>query len=146
MREVFPQIRELGGGVLVVTQAEPAKLSPWVARQGHPFPVVGDPCKTGHRLYGLGRGRLLSMMGPGKLVGYLRSLWGLLARRRPMELPSPGSDIFQLGGDFVVDRRGRIAYAFRSEDPTDRPPVAEWLGAMRRAAETGAGAQETPPP
>jgi hypothetical protein len=38
-----------------------------------------------------------------------------------------------LGGDFVVGRDGRVAYAFRSTDPDDRPPVDDLIAAVRRA-------------
>ncbi len=39
----------------------------------------------------------------------------------------------QLGGDFVVRQDGRIAYAFRSDGPDDRPPVDELVAAVRNA-------------
>jgi hypothetical protein len=37
----------------------------------------------------------------------------------------------QLGGDFVLDGRGRVAYAYRSVEPTDRPPVEDLVRAVR---------------
>ena len=43
--------------------------------------------------------------------------------------------MFQLGGDFVIDARGRLAYAYRSAEPTDRPAVAELLKAIRAAGD-----------
>jgi len=38
-----------------------------------------------------------------------------------------GADIFQSGGDFLLDRDGNVRYAHRSKDPTDRPTVTELL-------------------
>jgi len=38
-----------------------------------------------------------------------------------------GADIFQAGGDFLLDRDGNILYAHRSKDPADRPTVTELL-------------------
>lgn len=36
-------------------------------------------------------------------------------------------DFYQAGGDFLVDRQGRILYAHRSIDPSDRPTVETLL-------------------
>jgi hypothetical protein len=36
-------------------------------------------------------------------------------------------DSSQLGGDIIVDREGIIRMAYRSHDPTDRPPVSDIL-------------------
>jgi hypothetical protein len=47
-----------------------------------------------------------------------------------------GRDPLQLGGDFVVDPQGRIAYA-RPQRRDDRPAVGELLGALERAARGG---------
>jgi hypothetical protein len=41
-------------------------------------------------------------------------------------------DIYQSGGDFVVDREGNILFAYRSQDPADRPSAAELLRAIDR--------------
>ena len=41
-------------------------------------------------------------------------------------------DSGQLGGDFIVDRRGIVRLAYRSQDPTDRPPVSTPLAEPER--------------
>jgi hypothetical protein len=51
----------------------------------------------------------------------------LRAGRRP-RLPS--EDTLQLGGDFIVDPEGRVAYAYRSAGPDDRPSVDDLLAAL----------------
>ena len=43
-------------------------------------------------------------------------------------------DVHQLGGDFVLDRTGRVVFEYRSRDPADRPSVSELLEALRRAS------------
>jgi hypothetical protein len=53
--------------------------------------------------------------------------------RAGRRLRRPTQDTRQLGGDFVVDRRGRLAYAYRSARPDDRPPVEELIDAARAA-------------
>ncbi len=36
-------------------------------------------------------------------------------------------DYFQAGGDFLVDRKGTVLFAHRSQDPSDRPSVRRLL-------------------
>jgi hypothetical protein len=43
-----------------------------------------------------------------------------------------GDDIYQSGGDFLIDRNGNILFAHRSQDPADRPAVAQLLQALDR--------------
>ena len=75
--------------------------------------------------YGLGRGPWWRVWGPATLRAYA----GLV--RRGARLERPKEDTSQLGGDFVVDRDGRIAYAYRSRGPADRPPVDDVVAAVR---------------
>lgn len=42
-------------------------------------------------------------------------------------------DIYQLGGDFVLDERGKVIYFHPSENPSDRPSVTELLNAIAEA-------------
>jgi hypothetical protein len=71
------------------------------------------------------------MLQPGPLFRYLR----LVFRDGRLRRPYKGEDVLQLGGDFVLDGRGRVVYAYRSAEPTDRPSVQELLRAVRAAAE-----------
>jgi hypothetical protein len=38
-----------------------------------------------------------------------------------------GDDIYQAGGDFLLDRDGNILFAHRSQDPSDRPSASRLL-------------------
>jgi hypothetical protein len=38
-----------------------------------------------------------------------------------------GADIYQSGGDFLLDRDGNVLFAYRGKDPADRPPVSALL-------------------
>ena len=46
-------------------------------------------------------------------------------------LARPDDEAQQLGGDFVIDRAGRIALAYRSKRSDDRPSVDALLSALR---------------
>jgi hypothetical protein len=39
-------------------------------------------------------------------------------------------DIYQSGGDFLLDREGNLLFAHRSQDPADRPAAAKLLEAI----------------
>jgi hypothetical protein len=44
-----------------------------------------------------------------------------------------GDDIYQAGGDFLLDSAGRVLFAHRSRDPADRPAVSRLLHAVDQA-------------
>lgn len=91
-----------------------------------PFEVAVDRARTSYRAWGLHRVRRRDIwLDPA----VYRTYWRLL--RAGDRLRAGGSDSLQLGGDFVLDRAGRIAYA-RPQVRDDRPPVAELLAAAKR--------------
>jgi hypothetical protein len=63
-------------------------------------------------------------------VGFssVRAYGRLLTLGRRLERPT--DDTLQLGGDFVIDREGRLSYTYKSRAPDDRPSVAELLEAV----------------
>ena len=69
------------------------------------------------------------MLHPRVLLGYLKLIW----RGTRPEKPEPGEDLFQLGGDFVLDEAGRLVFAYPSKTSTDRPSVTVLLDAVRKA-------------
>jgi hypothetical protein len=60
------------------------------------------------------------MLHPRVLWGYLKLIW----RGTRPEKPESGEDLFQLGGDFVLDEAVRLVFAYPSKTSTDRPSVA----------------------
>jgi hypothetical protein len=95
-----------------------------------PYPVLVDGGRSAYRAWGLERGSMLSIWGdPHVWRRYASELVHGARFRRP------GTDTLQLGGDFVVDPAGIVAYS-RPQRRDDRPPVAELLRALERAAIT----------
>ena len=86
-----------------------------------PFMLLSDPERDAYRAYGLRRGRLRHIFGPSALWTYLR----LLSQGRRYH--ARRSDLFQLGGDFVLDSRGVVRFEYSSVTPSDRPPVEKLL-------------------
>ncbi|KAG7229129.1 hypothetical protein INR49_013071 [Caranx melampygus] len=48
----------------------------------------------------------------------------------PRDLPSIQDDMFQLGGDFVLDEHGRVLFSHCCQSPIDRPSVDTILSAL----------------
>lgn len=124
MRDAYGTTRALGGAVLTVTRDPPPQARALAGELGLPFPVLSDEAGAAFRAYGLARG-VRPTLRPGLLLPYLRAAarWGL---------HPPGRDVWQLGGDFVLDREGRVALAHPSQHPRDHAPLERLLGAVAR--------------
>ena len=127
------QFAAAGCSVLVVSQARPEQLAHYAARYGWRVSLTADPERVAYRAFGLERTSWLTFFRPRVLWGYIR---GLL-RGYGVKTPYAGEDVLQLGGDFLLDKAGRVVFAYPSADPTDRPAVADLLAAIR-SAERGA--------
>ncbi len=134
MQAEYEAIRALGAEVVTVCQAKPDVLAMHLKAEPRPFPVVADPDRVAYRACGLERGGW-GMFFTGRA---LRRYVGLMFSGWRLRWPGTKEDVLQLGGDFVLDHRQRIVYAYRSADPGDRPTVAVLLEAVRTAqAATG---------
>jgi peroxiredoxin len=124
------ELAAAGCSILVVAQAKPEELSRYLARSAWHVPIVSDPELAGYRTFGLKRTGRLTFFRPGVLWGYFRGMFKGYGLKTPYE----GEDLLQLGGDFVLDRRSRIIFAYPSVDPTDRPSIAAIHEAIRGAS------------
>jgi AhpC/TSA antioxidant enzyme len=122
---VSDRLAEFGGAaVVLITFTRPRNLRGFRRRLGLRYPVLADETRAAYRAFGLGRGSWRRVWGLRTLKAYGRLL---RAGRRPR---LPAADTLQLGGDFVVDAEGRVAYAYRSAGPDDRPPVGDLVTAV----------------
>jgi hypothetical protein len=114
-----------GATVALVTFTLQRNLRGYRGRLALPYVVLADEQRVAYRAYGLGRGPWWRVWGPATWRAYLRLLRRGQRARRPVE------DTLQLGGDFVVDAEGCVAYAHRSTGPADRPPVDVLVATVR---------------
>jgi len=92
-----------------------------------PFLLLTDPERELYRAFGLGRTSWKVFFSPKTLFGYLSLIWkGWKIVRGNSE-----EDLLQLGGDFVLDPSGRLVFAYRSQEPTDRPSIESLKGSIR---------------
>ena len=115
-------------GVLIVSFSAPLFARAWLEETGAPFTLLVDPDRSVYRSYGL-EASFWRTWSPRTLWYYARN-WG----RRPGWQGS-GEDLNQLGGDFIVDRAGKLCFVHRSHDPVDRPSVDDLFAAIDRLPE-----------
>ncbi len=119
------RLDELGGAtVALVTFTRARNLKGYRARLGIGYAVLSDEERRAYRAYGLGRGPWWRIWTLESVRTYRRLM------RSGARLQAPKEDTLQLGGDFIVDAEGRIAYAHPSRNPSDRPPVDELVAAV----------------
>jgi hypothetical protein len=90
---------------------------------------VSDSERLAYRAFALERTGWLTFFRPGVLWKYLRGIFRGYSPKTPYE----GEDVLQLGGDFILNKLGRIVFAYPSANPTDRPTIASLLAALPTA-------------
>jgi peroxiredoxin len=118
-------IEGLGATVIFVVHDEPERVrASLLDGLDVPYPVAVDLERDTYRAWGCRRASFARIwLDPRVWARYLREA---LCSRRAARF---GVDTLQLGGDFVVDREGRIAYA-RPQVRDDRPPVRVLVNAL----------------
>ena len=101
----------------------------YVEKYSQPFPVVSDPERTAYKALAMEYTSVGSMLRLGVVARYLN----LMLRGWWPRKPGKDDDIYQFGGDFVLDADGRLRYAHPSALPTDRPSAKELLDAVKAA-------------
>ncbi len=110
--------------VLIITFGSLLGAQTWLEETCSPFRLLLDPERKVYHAYSLERSLLRSWN--------LHTLWTyikLLTSGRKWR--GIQGDSAQLGGDFIIDSQGKIHLAYRSHDPTDRPPVEDLLVILR---------------
>lgn len=92
------------------------------------FPILADPERSAYRAFGLARLAWHRVFSLATLKLYLK-----LFRKGLVRHDYGDSDVYQAGGDFLLDRSGTIYFAHRSQDPADRPSVSILLKAIDKS-------------
>ena len=132
MRRRYAELQARQAEVLAIAFDPLERAEAYVRRHQLPFPLLVDRERRVYRAYGLERAAWWDVLQPRVWVRYGRLL---LAGRR-QEAP-PGEDPLQLGGDFIVDPQGHLAFVHPCRDPTDRPAVDTLLAALQRPPAAG---------
>ena len=89
--------------------------------------MLADPERKAYETFALKRLSWFQVFSPVALKLY----WKLLRSGMKQERYE-GDDIYQSGGDFLLDRTGNILFAHRGQNPADRPAPAQLLMAIDR--------------
>lgn len=117
VQKVWAKFQELPGTVAGISFAQPAIAWETAKKMQLSFPLLSDPEKSFYRYFNLASANWGNFLRPEVLLGYLsRIVQGWM----PLK-PRQGDDIFQLGGDFILNGAGETVFAFRSETPVHRP-------------------------
>ena len=129
MQQGYADIQQAGGKVLVISFTPPPLVVLYLKENPQPFAVVSDPERTAYKAFGLEKATVKTFLRLGVLARFVKLMFrGWLPRK-----PNKGEDIYQLGGDFVLDAVGRVVLAHPSAEPTDRPPVQKLVQAVQAA-------------
>ena len=112
--------------IVVISFAEPGRLVPYKEVYQLPFTILADPERKLYQALGLRRLRWYRVFSLATLRDYLKQY----RRALPQLEPDRDDDIYQGGGNFVIDRGGNVIFAHRSEDPVDRPTMGALLKAI----------------
>jgi hypothetical protein len=125
-RSIELERRELA--VVVVTFEQAWRARAYVEQTGLPWPLLLDPERCLFRAYGMERGTTREVIGWASCKAYL----GLLLRGRRLRRPT--DDVYQLGGDVLVDPQGIVRLHHVGRGPADRPTVWQLLAAVDAAS------------
>ena len=84
--------------------------------------MLADPRRVAYRKFALKRLSWFRVFSPATLKLYWKLLLDGMKRQDYGK-----DDIYQSGGDFLLDRDGNILFAQRSQNPSDRPSASHLL-------------------
>jgi peroxiredoxin len=131
LRRHSAELDQIPAAVLVISFAPLERLRALTGELSLPFPCLSDPDLQAYTAYALQRGELERVL-TFRAMAALAKL--MLCGRR---LPRTEGDPLQMGGDFVIDREGRLRLTHRMAELQDRPSVPDLLGLLRQAAWMG---------
>ena len=115
LRHRQERLDELKIKVKIVTFDNDEMAKAYVEQTKLQWPLLLDPTRELYSAYGMGKGTLWSLSNP---IAILRYVWLIL---RGQNLGKPGSDVFQMGGDILIDPNGIVRMHHASAGPHDRP-------------------------
>ena len=122
----FSTINRGGTRILVISFDALDRVREYRSLLNLSLPIAADTARVAYMAYGLTQASFLQTWHPKTLWRYIM----LLRKGRKLQWPKKGSDLSQLGADFVMDADGTISYAHYSERPDDRPDIAEVVTAV----------------
>ncbi|XP_070776856.1 prostamide/prostaglandin F synthase-like [Enoplosus armatus] len=113
--------------VVVISFGCQEGASHWLQETGCHYDMLLDPDRKIYAAFGLGAS-LKKVLNFSNMLLYAEYVVDDM--EFPRGLPSIQDDMFQLGGDFVLDEHGRVLFSHCCQSPIDRPSVEDILSAQ----------------
>ncbi len=126
MRQHEDELASLGVQVVVVTFERPEQARKYQQESQLPWPILIDHDRRLYQAYGMEKGSKRQILGLKNWLAYAKLAW------RGEKIRKPTDDVYQLGGDVLIDGQGIVRFHFVSQRPVDRPPVEELLERIRQ--------------
>ncbi len=120
MRDRKVQFDELNIQIVIITFTGGYWADNWLKDTGVDFPLLVDEANELYDRYGL-KHSFWKTWQPKVLLDYAKRLL------KGQSIKQSSGDLYQMGGNFIVDTDGIVRLAYRSDDPTDRPSVDDML-------------------
>jgi hypothetical protein len=117
LRQEKKKLDQLKIKVIVITFEPERLITLPPAEAAEDFPYYVDKGRQLYRYYGFLKAGFWDLWGPPTWLSYLRLL---LKGRKIMKSES---DIYQRGGDVLIDQRGMIRFHHIGAGPADRPDL-----------------------
>lgn len=127
MRSFKAEFDRRGVAIAVVSFAEPERLIHYQQQRQWPFTLLADPKRKAYEAFALKRLSWFQVFSVTTLKLYFKLLREGMARENHGK-----DDIYQGGGDFLLDPAGNVLFSQRSQDPADRPSAEELLREIDR--------------
>ena len=128
MIQARPELDAMGAEVLLVAYQDQSRVMSQLLRDMQlPFKLLLDQGTSAYARWGMGEASWTYALRPQLYLRFLK-LW-LGGARTLGTSPEPN----RLGGDFVVDREGRLVFAHRQKGFEDRPAISTLLSALKQA-------------
>lgn len=113
--------------VLIISFGCREGASHWLVETGFQYDMLLDSDRQLYSAFGLGAS-VSKVLNFRNMLLYAEYVMDDM--EFPRGLPSIKDDMFQLGGDFVVDEHGTVLFSHRCHSPIDRPSVEHILSAQ----------------
>jgi len=133
LQPALARIAEAGATTVAVCQAEPQRAVAVARRRGYDFPLLCDPGRIAYQAFGLLEGSVAAIVHdfPWR-PGDRDTADSWTASRRGTERALVDHP-WQLPGEFVIARGGRVELVHRAQFCEDFPPTGVLLGAIAGA-------------
>lgn len=126
MRQRENDLEALGVKVAIVTfEAGPLAKS-YVRESNLSWPLLIDQSRTLYAAYGMEHGSRWDIYGPASFWAYAKLLF------RGRKFHRPEGDVYQRGGDVLIDPQGVVRIHHVGSGPADRPAIEALLDSVRQ--------------